>query len=64
MELRKDKLVSVIIPFYNRLDLLLSSVKSVAEQTYRPIELILIDDNSTELFDRKMLDGFVSGDMW
>lgn len=63
MELRKDKLVSVIIPFYNRLDLLLSSVKSVVVQTYRPIELILIDDNSTELFDRKMLDGFVSSDM-
>jgi glycosyltransferase involved in cell wall biosynthesis len=63
MELKKDKLVSVIIPFYNRLDLLLSSVKSVADQSYRPIEMILIDDHSSDLFDLKMLDGFVSTDM-
>lgn len=63
MELKKDKLVSVIIPFFNRLDLLMSSIDSVMEQTYRPIELILVDDNSTDQVDLKVIDGFHSKDL-
>lgn len=39
-------LVSVIVPHYNRCDLLEAIVQSVAGQTYRPIELIIIDDGS------------------
>ncbi len=60
MDLNREKLVSVIIPFYNRLDLVMTSVRSVVDQVYRPIELILIDDNSTEQFDLKFVDGFRS----
>lgn len=59
---KENKLVSVIIPFYNRLDLLKESMKSVIEQTYKPIELILIDDHSTEIFDKKVISEFVSND--
>lgn len=57
-----NKLVSVIIPFYNRIDLLKASMKSVIDQTYKPIELILIDDYSSELFDKSIINDFSSKD--
>lgn len=41
-------LVSVVIPFFNRERMILSTLESVVAQTYRPIELILIDDGSTD----------------
>lgn len=39
-------LVSVIIPTYNRLDYLERAISSVADQTYEPIELVVVDDCS------------------
>lgn len=41
-----NKLVSTIIPVYNRFDLSDEAVASVYRQTYRPIELIIVDDSS------------------
>ena len=41
-------LVSTIIPVYNRPEMVCKAVESVLEQTYRPIEIILIDDGSTD----------------
>ncbi|WP_405223852.1 glycosyltransferase family 2 protein [Lentisalinibacter sediminis] len=41
-------LVSAIIPTYNRASMLRTAVESVFSQTYSPIELIIVDDASTE----------------
>jgi len=43
----KDK-VSVIIPTYNRFRYLLNTIKSVKEQTYSNLEIIVINDTSTQ----------------
>ena len=41
-------LVSTIIPVYNRQDMLVDAVESVISQTYRPIEIIIVNDGSTD----------------
>ena len=42
------ELVSTIIPTYNRAALLVRALDSVAAQAYRPIEVVIIDDGSTD----------------
>jgi glycosyltransferase involved in cell wall biosynthesis len=44
----KDIKVSVIIPFYNRIDLVINSLKSVINQTHKNIEIIIVNDGSEE----------------
>ncbi|MHB8204205.1 MAG: glycosyltransferase family 2 protein [Desulfomonilaceae bacterium] len=41
-------LVTVIIPTFNRVDVLPRSIRSVLKQTFQDIELIVIDDGSTD----------------
>ena len=41
-------LVSTIIPVYNRPEMVQRAVASVLAQTYRPIEILLVDDGSTD----------------
>ena len=43
-----NKLVSVIISSYNRFDLLINAIESVRNQTYENIEIIVVDDGSTD----------------
>ena len=40
--------ISVIIPTYNRRNTLPRAVESVLNQTYKPIEIIVVDDGSTD----------------
>lgn len=41
-------LVSTVVPVFNRPGLLREAVDSVLAQTYRPIEVIIVDDGSTD----------------
>ena len=41
-------LVSTIIPVFNRSEMVIKAVNSVLDQTYRPIEIILVNDGSTD----------------
>lgn len=43
--LDKNPLVSVVIPTYKRSDMLLDAIESVKNQTYKNIEIIIVDDN-------------------
>lgn len=40
--------VSIIIPVCNRAEIVKRTLKSVVEQTYRPLHVILVDNNSTD----------------
>ncbi|MBN2023859.1 MAG: glycosyltransferase family 2 protein [Pirellulales bacterium] len=44
----QPSLASVIVPTHNRAGLLVESIDSVFGQTYRPIELVIVDDGSTD----------------
>lgn len=51
-----DKLVSVYIPTYNRMELLHRAIKSVINQTYKNIEIVVCSDNSSDDTDRLMCE--------
>ena len=42
------KTVSIVIPVYNRANLVPRTLKTVVEQTYRPLQLVLVDNFSTD----------------
>lgn len=48
LPLRKPPLVSVIIPTFNRARLVSQSIESVIAQTYANLEVLVIDDGSTD----------------
>ena len=46
--------ISVIIPTFNRAKLILNSLKSILNQSYRNIEAIIVDDNSSDNTKKKL----------
>lgn len=48
LDLKKNKLVSVIIPTYNRPTYLEEAIKSVINQSYKNFEILIVDDGSLE----------------
>ena len=46
--MKEEPLVSIIIPTYNRKHLLQRAIDSCLSQTYKNIEIIIIDDHSTD----------------
>ena len=47
MDIMKD-LVSVIIPVYNQAEYVVSAIESVLEQSYGSVQILVIDDGSTD----------------
>ena len=48
MAMTDKELISVIVPVYNTREYLSRCVRSLCEQTYRELEILLIDDGSTD----------------
>ena len=44
----KNPLVSVVLPLYNGKDFIVSSIASVLSQSYSPLELLVINDGSSD----------------
>jgi len=51
-----ETLVSVIIPAYNHAGFIESCIESVAEQSFRNLELIIINDGSTDNTNEKIVE--------
>lgn len=52
---REEPLVSVVIPIYNGEKVLEAALDSILNQTYRNIEVIVVDDASTDSSKKKIL---------
>lgn len=65
VELMKNKkrspLISVVMPVYNAGDFLVESINSILRQTYQNIELVIVDDASTD-HSWKILESFAKKD--
>src|SRR5690554_4441322 len=55
----KEPLVSVIIPFYNRFDLLEHTLMSLRKQDYKNFEVVLVDDCSEERMDLQQTEKLI-----
>lgn len=60
VDLLRGALVSVIIPFSNRIELVPQSIESVRRQSYQNWELILVDDGSTD--DISEIENYIAQD--
>ncbi len=59
--MKKNELISIIIPVYNTEDYLDKCLKSIINQTYKNIEIIIIDDGSNDN-SKKIIDQYMDKD--
>ena len=59
MFINKQMKVSIVIPFYNMQEFILDCMNSVENQKYREIEVVCVNDGSTD-GSRKILEEFIS----
>ena len=57
------ELISIIIPVYNVEQYLADCIRSVQAQTYQNIEIILVDDGSTD-HSGSMCDAYAEREKW
>ena len=57
----ENALISVIVPVYNTADYLHRSIESILNQTHRKLEIILVNDGSTDT-SRQICDEFAKND--
>lgn len=62
--LKKNPKVSILIPAYNEEVGLLSTVKTILASEYRNIEVIVINDGSTDSSDQKMQEFLAAQNVW
>ncbi len=56
-----DKLISIIVPIYNTEEYLVECIESIIAQTYKKLEIILVDDGSTDQ-SGKICDKYAKSD--
>ena len=49
-------LISVVVPLYNRADLIVDTLDSVLQQSYRPLEIVVVDDGSKDNSQARVQD--------
>lgn len=57
--MKDQPLITVVIPTYNRSDVLRRTIKSVLKQTYKNFELLIVDDGSTDDTEEFLQDNFL-----
>ena len=46
--MRKEKLISIIVPVYNTEEYIKRCIDSILKQTYKNLEIICVDDGSSD----------------
>lgn len=54
----KNPLVSIVLTSYNQPELLQKAFDSLINQSYKSIEIIIVDDHSTDQVSRKLIESF------
>lgn len=57
-----SELVSIIIPYYNASKYIQETIDSIIQQTYKTLEILIVDDCSTEKDTEDILDSIASFD--
>lgn len=54
--MEQKRLISIIIPVYNHAHTLRACFKGIEKQTYRPLEVVVVNDGSTDDFETAFLE--------